>query len=242
MNRTRRRRGGRPRVSSGLDARRFADAAATFDADASAKDLGLHVQIGYEIVAQSVAYPFPAHYCRQIREEIDPSFVPLWINKLWRTPNDGQVWTGHHMLARYVPVPRESAPRIKFLTLPSCRTYGIRYENPLLECDILDGLTDKERNQGVLPRFEQFTGRHLEAMRRAMWLRNNLSAEERMAAMQALEQERELRARKSNDSEAEYRRHHDEGRLNRLAGHGDRVFVSDTLKTLREAAGMESNA
>jgi hypothetical protein len=130
------------------------------------------------------------------------------------------------MLARYVPVPRESAPRIRNLTLPVFRTYGIRYENPLLECDVLDGLTDAERNQGVLPRFEQFTGRHLAAMRRQMWMRNNLTADERIAAMDELERQAVLTRQRANDDAARYRRMNDAGWRASLAG--ERVSLTGT--------------
>jgi hypothetical protein len=218
------------------------ESAATFDADATANELGLHVQLGYEIVAKSVAYPFPEHYARQIRAEIDPDFVPLWINKLWRTPNDGIVWTGHHMIARHVRHPRSSAPLVKHLRLPMHREYGIRYENPILEADILDGITETERNQGVLPRYEPFTGKHLRTMAYAMWARNNKEGARRAQEQEQIAAAQIAAGRKAQASELAYRRRHDDGRLNRVAGKGDRVFVSDTLRQLRAAAGMEAVA
>lgn len=201
-----------------------------FDGNASATDLGLYSPLGYEIVAQSAVYPFPEHYARQIRREIDPNFVPLWLNKWWRSPNGGIVHTGHHYIARHVPHPKYGEGWIANLHLPAFSVYGIRYKTPIVEVDILEGITDQERDQGVLPRYEPFTGRNIQEMRRQMWKRNNERAETRGPEQEAIETERRERARRNNNSEAAYRRRHDRTRLLRAEGLADRAFVSHTLR------------
>lgn len=214
----------------------------TYSAQQSTKDLGLCRRVGYQISACSSVYPFPSHYVKQIRNEFDPSFVPLWIQTTWKTPNDGLVQTGCHMLARFVRHPRAGANVVEHLLLPTSRTYGIKYEVPILQALMLDGLTEEERDRGELPRYEPITRERVEGMRRAMWMRNNKGTKRWKAEIDRIQALEILRNQEATDKELAYRRHHDALRLRCVNGTAARVFVSDTLKTLREAAGYTGAA
>lgn len=212
-----------------------------FDGNASANDLGVHVRVGSSISAvPDPLYPVPTHLVRLVRREIDPHFVPLWANIWWKSPNGGLVKTGHHMLARHVRNPHHGAPVIKGLLLPSNRLHGIKYEQPILEANMLDGLTDEERSKGTLPHYVPFDRTVVEVMRWAMWRRNNVTPDERAMAVEEAAAAEEARVSKSLHSEMSYARHHDGNRLRRAAGKADRVYVSDTLVRLREIASGEA--
>ncbi len=210
--------------------------------NASANELGLHRRVGGRLCAQSETYPFPEHYVRQIRREIDPQFVPLWAETLWMTPNDGLVKTGCHVLARHVKHPKHRSMAARVEGMPIRSLYGIRYENPILVAAILDGLTDKDRDKGVIPKFEPITGQVIDSMRYAMWMRNNTSVDEQIAERERRAEEADKASTKSIASELAYRRQHDDLRIRRAQGKADRVYVSDTLTKLREAAGVEKVA
>lgn len=182
-------------------------------------------------------YPAPEGLIKRIRSEIDPAFVPLWCNKWWQSPNGGLVKTGYHIIARHVPHPRHRAPVVRNLVLPTNRTYGINYENPILLCLSMDGLSDDERNRGCLPRYEPFTGDTFRAMKKAMWTRNNKRPDETVDEWVNSEKEREAKVWKSVSDEADYRHQHDGVQFRKGTGAADRVYVSDTLIKLRDIAG-----
>lgn len=211
--------------------------AQTFNGNASANELGLHTRVSGCIKVQGDE-PFPQHYVDLIRQEIDPDFVPLWAETVWRTPNGGIVKTGCHVLARHVPHPRAGASTAK-VQLPAEPVYGIKYQHPIVVAVILDGLTEDERDRGDLPRYEPITRQVVESMRRAMWLRNNGSLEDRIRAFEEADALEEAAESKRVAQEIAYRQRHDSLRLRKVMGKADSVFVSESLVKLREAAGME---
>lgn len=180
-------------------------------------------------------YPAPDSLIRHILE-FDKDFRPLWVNQCWKSPNGGIVKTGHHMLARYVPHPRAARRVIKGLTLPTTKLFGVTYQPPILEALLLDGLSDEERDRGVLPNYVPFTGVLVENMRAMMWRRNNIHPDDRAADMERREAEAEARAKKASDDRAMYAQKHDAHRFPKNDWINPRVFVSDTLVKLREAA------
>jgi hypothetical protein len=204
----------------------------------SANALGVYVPVGHQITGiPDALYPAPDSLIRRILE-FDKDFRPLWVNQWWKSPNGGIVKTGHHMLARYVPNPRSARRVIKGLVLPTVKTYGVYFKPPILEALLLDGLSQTERDNGALPRYVPFTSVLVENMRANMWRRNNLNTDERVDAAERREEEETARKRKRNDDESNYRRRHDSHRFPVNGWKAPRVFVSDTLVKLREAAGM----
>jgi hypothetical protein len=187
-------------------------------------------------------YPAPEALIRRIRAEIDPHFVPLWVNKWWKTENGSLVKTGYHMIARHVRNPHFRAPVIKGLLLPTTKTYGIRYEAPILMALSMDGLSDDESIAGQLPRYEPFSNQTFNAMKKAMWLRNNKSADQESDDLGNAVKEAEAKVWQSVSEEADYRHKNDGLQFRKGYGTADSVYVSSTLVKLREAAGMESAA
>jgi hypothetical protein len=187
-------------------------------------------------------YPAPEALIRRIRAEIDPHFVPLWVNKWWKSPNGSLVKTGYHMIARHVRNPHFRAPVIKGLLLPTTKSYGIRYENPILMALSMDGLSPDESIAGHLPRYEAFTNQTFNAMKKAMWLRNNESADVQSDDLGTEVKTTEEKVWTSVDQEATYRHQNDGLQFRKGTGAADSVYVSSTLVKLREAAGMESAA
>ena len=196
---------------------------------AAANELGLNVEVGSVITAD---YYFPEHLARRIRAEIDPNFRPLWVRYLWRTPNDGFVWTGHHILARHVPFPRSEQPPIPNLILPAPheKVHGVTYQAPIVMGRTLDGLTDEELQAGVLPRYEPFTENDLRDMRWAMWRRNNVRSADRIREGKEARRDGAAYNRRQSAARARYRVWNDRLRFKKHLGVADSVFVSHTLR------------
>lgn len=214
--------------------------AATFNGNASANALGVHRRVGGCVTAvPDEMYPWPAHYVRQIREEIDPCFIPLWAVTLWRTPNDGFVTTSCHAVGRYVRNPLDGRNVLKNLHMPIRNHFGIHYQSPIVQGPIFDGLTEQERNKGVLPRYEPITGQIVGAMRVAMWKRNNQDIEARIREIEEYEDEQEKRRSLELSQSLAYKRKNDEAQWKQVRGQAGRVFVSETLIKLRETAGLK---
>lgn len=228
------RRAGRTTVTTG--------APETFNANADSNELGVHTTVGYCVTAD---YNFDSYWARRILAELDPFFRPLWVNILHRSPNGGFVWTGHHMLARYVPITRAQIAPIRNFLPPTSAVHGIRYENPIIEADLLDGLTDSERDLGVLPRYQPFTGERFRQMQYARWVLRNKTFKQRRRERQELREQQELEARRANENREKARAIERNFLVKRHTDMVDRVYVSDTLKQLRETAGfspMEASA
>lgn len=202
-----------------------------FNPDSSANALGLHTKVGSQIsCVPDPVYAAPAHLVRRVCRELDPSFRPLWVNILWRSPNGGLVKTGHHMLARHVLHPLRRAPIVKGLLLPTLPTYGLHWRPPILLATILDGLSDEERNQGVLPRYVPFDEDVVASMRFAMHRRNNVAAKDRADQAEQAETERVRRAEAAIASETAYRKQQESLRIKRHLGLADFVYVTDHKK------------
>jgi hypothetical protein len=203
----------------------------------SANALGVYVPVGHSITGiPDAMYPAPDSLVRRILK-FDPAFRPLWVNQWWKSPNGGIVKTGHHMLARFVPHPRSPKRVIKGLLLPSYKLYGVEFRPPILEALLLDGLSDEERNRGVLPKYVPYTGVLVENMREMMWRRNNIHPDDRAKAMVEKPEAAENRHWENVLAETSYRMKHDAHRFPKNGFIAPRVFVSDTLIKLREAAG-----
>lgn len=183
-------------------------------------------------------YPAPDSLVRRIRSEIDKDFVPLWVTYEFKHDvTGGTVRTGHHVLARHVKHPRFKAPVVKNLVLPSSQVNGIRYEQPILQCFILDGLSDEERNKGCLPKYVPMNNELFHSLKQAMWLRNNQSIDETADQAEQAEEEAYNKHWRDKHKEFSYRRKNDSLRFRQSLGTADRVYVSDTLVRLREIAG-----
>jgi hypothetical protein len=199
-----------------------------FNPDASANELGLYERVGAQITCvPDPVYSIPVHLLRQIHREIDPAFRPLWVNILWKSPNGGVVRTGHHLIARHVLHPIAGAPVIKGLLLPTTNLYGIEWRQPILIATVLDGLSDQERNRGVLPRYVPFDARIVKSMKYAMWRRNNVSANERANQNDQAEQEAERRVKAEIVAGVTERKKDELLRIKRAMGKADYVYVSD---------------
>lgn len=214
----------------------------TFNPDASAKDLGVHRFVtGWIQCGPGADAPWPSHNIRLVHE-FDPKFRLMWVVNVWKTPNDGIVKTGNYMLARQVVNPTATGDWIKNPRLPIGSVHGVSYRGPFLAASILDARTSSEMQHGVIPKFKPFTGREVETMRAAMWLRNNKSLDEREREASEAEAEAEKRAERTMHKEAIYRRQYDGVQLRKLVGKADRVYVSESLRKLREVAGVKVEA
>lgn len=198
----------------------------SFAPDASAADLGVHTLIGGQVsCVPDALYPADAGLVARIRQEIDPQFRPLWVTNFWRSPGGAVVRVGHHMVARYVPHPYLFAPTIRHLMLPTFPHYGIHWRTPIVEAYLLDGITDEERDRGMLPRYEPFSDRHFQTLKASMWARNNKRQAERNAERDAAHLASKQARDKAAVREANYRHAHDGNRLRRDLGLADRVYV-----------------
>lgn len=212
----------------------------TFDGNASANELGVHRFVtGWVQGFPAVDGPWPVEYVKEVHE-FDPSFRLLWVVNVWKTPNDGIVKTGGFMIARQVRNPVNTRDWIKHPRLSSHSVHGVKYQAPLLSADILDGLEDKDRQKGALPRFEPFTGRHVNTMRAALWFRNNKDTDRAERERLELAAKAEFEADKKFKAEKAYERKNDA--LWRNTKQGAAVYVSESLQKLRESAGFKVEA
>jgi hypothetical protein len=208
--------------------------------DATANELGVYRHVGGWVQG----YPDGPWPTAKIQDVIafDPAFRLLWVVNVWKTPNEGIVKTGSYMIGREVKNPYASREWIKGLRLSQYPVDGVRYTRQIMAANILDGLTDSERNAGKLPRFEPFTSRHVESLRKAIWQVKHVSQDEEDAIEQAAADEAEQKAFRqiAKDREDEKRERALHNRVK--AGRAARTFVSDTLVKLRETAGMPMEA
>jgi hypothetical protein len=195
-----------------------------FNANASAADLGIFVRLGSTLTAD---YNISADVFFRIRREFDPNFRPLWSNVLWQSPNGSLFWTGHHVLARYVPHP-SAEHELAQVILPSTRVHGVTYKHPIVIANTLDGLTDKER--GRIPgRYVPIDERIFAYMKERAWRVRNMHTSRGFAENRRLQKAAIAKAAASRGDEFAYRRASIEPRLRRLeTGTEDRVYVTES--------------
>jgi len=211
-----------------------------FNPDASANELGVYRWLtGWYQCWSPAGFPDPEGFVRAMNR-LDPGFRLLWVTNVWLSPNEGTVKTTSYALGRYVRDPHASVTLAARMLLPTHSRYGVRYRNPIVVADIRDGLTNAERSKGQLPRFEPMTGYLFRSMEKAIWLVRNEHPLETHERENREQDEARAKRRKGLVSDLDYRRAHDRVRLLKAQGKADRVFVSDTLRTLRAAAGMEA--
>jgi hypothetical protein len=136
-------------------------------------------------------------------------------------------------MGHYDPNPTHKRRLIPGLVMPTVPRYGLHWENPIFEDDILDGLTDSQRVRGMVPKYQPLDMAVLDGIRRTIWERNRVNKEhpEKQAdAVAASASEATAKAYTDVADEMAYRRHHDELRLKCVDGEADRVFVSQTLR------------
>lgn len=142
------------------------------------------------------AYPWPADLVARIRHEIDPMFVPVWVNQLWETPAGTLVRTGHHMLCRHVVNPHHKAAVLHAL-LPTSESTPY----PLIACHTLDGLTNDQRASGkFLPMYQPFGEWVLDHLKFSMWLHRN---RQEVSAADLYEAEKKARRAKQRAVDAQ---------------------------------------
>lgn len=211
-----------------------------FNGDATADELGTYRFVeGWVQCGPGADAPWPVEYIRHVHE-FDPMFRLMWVVNVWKTPSERIEKTGQYMLARQVINPQSTKDWIKNPKLPIGPVGGVSYRPPFLSAMILDARTPEEMQKGVPPKFQPFTGVHVESMRAGMWFRNNKNVDrderERVEAnAQAIAKNKANLA-----AESRYRRVNDEYQIKHAQGRADRVYVSSTLQSLREAAGMEA--
>jgi hypothetical protein len=211
-----------------------------FNADSDANELGVHRFLDGWIQGFPPADgPWPVEMVKLVHE-FDPKFRLMWVVNVWETPNKGIAKTGNYMIARQVINPVMTDEWIKNPVLPSRSSPALRA--PFLSATILDARTDGEMQRGKLPKFEPFTRRHVESMRAAMWIRDNSTPDEVDRKVNETLAEEERKADRAMHAEAIYRRQNDRVQNRQHHGACDRVYVSDTLKQLREAAGVPGEA
>lgn len=212
---------------------------ATFDADATAKNLGVHTLVaGWYQCVPPADYPDPEGFVKAMLE-LDPGFRVLWVVNVWKTPNDGLRKTVSYAIGRHVRDPHSDTTLAAHLLLPTYPRYGIRYEEPIVIADIRDGLSTSERNKGVLPRFVPLTGIEYRSCQKALWLHRNKHTKQVQREMEQQEADEQERASKALHAERAYERQHDSLRTRCKAGMAARTFVSDSLVKLRESAGYK---
>jgi hypothetical protein len=204
--------------------------------NATANELGAHRWVAGWVQAYPEG-PWPVGRIKDVMA-FDPDFRLLWVTNVWKTPNDGIVKTGSFMTGREVKNPFASKAWIKRLRLSQHKVSGVRYTRFTMHSDILDGLTEEERNLGALPRFVPFTSQDVESLRRDFWRTRNMSQAEEEAEANKAAEEAEHKALKAivQDRDAEKRERALHNRVK--AGKAARTFVSDSLIKLREAAGI----
>lgn len=177
-------------------------------------------------------YPWPVDLVARIRHEIDPDFVPVWVNQLWETPAGTLVRTGHHMLCRHVVNPHHRADVLHAL-LPTAESAPY----PLIACHTLDGLTNEERASGkFLPRYQPFGAWVLDHLKYSMWLHRNqqeVSAKDLLDAAKAAK-EAERRAMDQALLAKKKDRHY---QFKWATGEGQTVFLSEAHQKAAKAEG-----
>lgn len=206
--------------------------------------LGLPKKVGtYYSAIPPADGPECGDVVRAILEALRPEGVayrPLWVTNIWGLPTGGHVRVIHHVFGYYDPHPENPKRPLRHLVLPTIPLYGIRWEHPIFEAELLDGLSDEERNRGVFPRYQPLDWRVLDGIRLQVWKRaqdRRLADERRMSeayarAVEDADAEAKAKAYRSLDAEVTYRRNHDDLRLRCVDGAADRVFVSETLRQM----------
>lgn len=172
-----------------------------FDADPDANALGVHTLMGGVVTCfPPVSVPNDRDVARIIWRELEPDFVPLWITNDWRTPNYGVVRVHHVAIGRRVTDGTDSrlVKQFHHLLLPLHKVYGRTVKRPIVLVDILDGLSDEERNHGALPRWQPWDEQIVDWARYIGWKVRNESVNERFQAQPAAVQyEADRRGRKA---------------------------------------------
>lgn len=119
--------------------------------------LGVHKFMGGQLTLFPPAEaPSQEREIRQLRR-LNRYYVPMWVTNQWKGPNGRIVRTVHNAVGAEIIDPLFRRRPVKGLVYPAHPVYGITVRHPVVLFDILDGLTDKERNFGVLPRYEHIT-------------------------------------------------------------------------------------
>lgn len=212
-----------------------------FTPNASAADLGQHVLLGCQFTA--VPPPdYPAHddVAKAILREIRDNFRPLWVNQLWRTPNSGIVKRSLHVTGTYIPITRDRDPRksgllVKNLLMPTSSSLGIDWRAPIYIDDIMDGLTDDEKQvAGVLPRYTPLDWDVYAGMKRYLWQKRHApkpltpEQEAKAEADKAAAEDKSLE--RAQVERVKYLKRHDRtNTVNGVKSEVPRTFVSHSL-------------
>lgn len=178
-----------------------------FDIDADANELGVHTLLGGVVTCFPPAgVPDTSHFTRRIWRELDNTYVPLWVTNVWRSPNGGHVKVHHLAVGSYVPEGDDDRVGIKGLLMPRFPVHGRLPKNPIAIVDILDGLTDEERNFGELPRWQPLTEQALEWGRYFAWRDRNVEVRRQFESRNKADDAATKRLRRSIGREQKARR------------------------------------
>lgn len=153
-----------------------------FEPDPDANALGVHTLVGGVVTCYPpVSVPNNGEVARAIWNELEPDYVPLWITNDWRTPNYGRVRVHHVAIGRRVTDGTDNrlVKQFHHLLMPIGRVYGRTVRRPIVLVDILDGLTDEERNFGVLPRWQPWDDMMIHWVRYIGWKNRNQTTDHR---------------------------------------------------------------
>lgn len=213
-----------------------------FNPAQSQTDLGVFRKVGEVWSINNAIHPPDWNMVLRVRREFDPFFVPLWIDKLWLSPNGGLIRTGHHVIGRCLPPAlrltsawKRKGPVqiVKPVGIPITIPY------PVLPAYTLDGASRERVEKGGLPLYQDFDNGVLRTMRAAVWERNNVPPEE----IHRKDEETKARAaeetaRRDADARRERLRERIEARKAKVfVSENQRTFVSEELLRLRALAG-----
>lgn len=161
---------------------------------------------------------------RELRE-INPYFMPLWVTNQYRGPNGQVVRTYHFAVGAELADPLFPRKPIRGLLLPTSPVYGVLPRYPVVLYDILDGLTEEERNFGALPRYEHVTRLAIEFARAVDWHDRHKSREQRVAERDRAQDVAEARPIKQFRADQHARLAQDDFEWRRAWGTANRIFV-----------------
>lgn len=170
----------------------------SFNPTSDQNALGVYQLVGSQFSAIAPAdHPEREREVRRIIRTLGSGYRPLWVTNIWRSPNGGLVRRCHHILGHYEPNPKRARNLITGLILPTTKLYGLEWRNPIFVDDLLDGLTNDEREligrpsvrpnvrgkRRVLPRYEPLDSRIISGLRRGRWEIDNVSTEDQTQAL-----------------------------------------------------------
>jgi len=197
-----------------------------FEPDASPNELGVHVLLGGQVSCVPPAVvPSSESEVKRIWRELNPRFVPLWITNDWRTPNGGT--TRVHLFAVGAHVTSgecEKAP-IHGLLLPTTPVYGRMPQLPIVVFDILDGLTNQERNFGELQRWEPLTHLSIDFAHYRAWVDRHVHVIQQGKDAKQHVKRVDAKAQKVIKDELTARKKFNRYSLAKAMGTADRIYV-----------------